>query len=97
MTKAARVAYAAVQKVNSHIDSITSGELPKSSSSSSSTPPPPSSNNAPLHHEELTQSDHARAQMKGSDFMSQLRRAKEQVKSDAAADWQDIKRKFGGN
>ena len=99
--KAARKTHEVVQKVSSHVESFAkSGTLPSSSSSSSSTSVKSIKSQAqrpdvPLHHEELTESDHMRGRgVSNVDIMGKLRQAKEQVKSDAAADWEDIKAKF---
>lgn len=87
MMKAARKTHEVVQKVSSQVDQIRTGALPKGPSSR------PADASKPLHHEQLTAEDHAAAAQK-FDFASRLQRAKEQVKSDAAADWQDIKNMF---
>lgn len=101
MMRVARAAHATVQKVTGHIEQIgtraqTSAKdaMPRTSSGINS---PDQPQQTPLSHEELTPADHARARGdNGSDILGAFRRVKDQVKSDAAADWNDLKAKFGG-
>lgn len=103
MMKAARKTHEVVQKVQS---TIKSGQLPgagagahginKSQGSLHSSSSSSADDNTPLHHSQLTAEHAAHERMGvGSDLLQRLRNTREQLKSDAKADWEDIKGVFG--
>ena len=85
----ARQTHKVVQQANQQWEALQKGQPPANSSDEQK-------QITPLHHEEITPEEHARANGSvGEGVVGRLAAMRKQMADDAAADWNDIKSKFG--